>query len=114
MLDQGFCNFLERELWKYFANAPSAPVKLFWCDGVLPPFENHCSQKYVNDNRKVVMSAYAGLSGQDLYELILYFGNKSLSRYARGLNITECLPSLESHDHFHVDIERRIISIQLD
>jgi hypothetical protein len=72
------------------------------------------SRKSVNDKRQVVMSAYMGPTGQDKYELILKFGKEALSRYARGLDISECVPSPESDDWWDVEIDRRTILIQLD
>jgi hypothetical protein len=36
----------------------------------------------------------------------LIFGNKSLSRYARGLDLKECIP--DSKDYNRVKVEREI------
>jgi len=64
MLNNDFCDFLERQLSKAFANSSIDSIKNFWCDGILPPtFENQYSKKFVNDNRKVVMTAFVGVSG---------------------------------------------------
>lgn len=115
MLDQDFCNFLEYKIGEAFENSTSEPFKHFWCDGVLlPPFEADYSRKTVNDKRQIVMVAYMGPTGQDIYELTLKFGKKALSRYARGLDISECVSGPESDNWLDVDIERRIILIQLD
>ena len=114
MLDIKFCEFLEHEMSKAFAESNNDQVKGFWCDGILlPTFENEYSKKFVNDNRKIVIIAFIGLSGQDKYELTLKFGNKALSRYARDLEISECVPNLENPDWFDIDIERKKILIQL-
>ena len=115
MLDNKFCGFLEHEISKAFAKSNNDEVKGFWCDGILlPTFENEYSKKFVNDNRKIVMIAFVGLSGQEKYELTLKFGNKALSRYARDLDIIECVPNSENYDWFDIDIERQTILIQLD
>ena len=115
MIDNKFCEFLEYEISKYFTNSVNGNVKGFWCDGILlPTFENEYSKKFVNDNRKIVMIAFIGLSGQDKYELTLKFGNKALSRYARDLNIIECIPNSENNDWLDIDIERGKIWVQLD
>ena len=115
MLDNEFCSFLEHEISKAFANSNNDRVKHFWCDGVLlPTFENEYSKKFVNDNRQIIMTAFMGLSGQDKYELTLKFGNKSLSKYARDLDISECVPNPENSNWFDIDTERQKISIQLD
>jgi hypothetical protein len=115
MLDNEFCEFLEYEISKAFTNSTNDIVKHFWCDGVLlPTFENEYSKKFVNDNRQIIMTAFIGLSGQDKYELTLKFGNKALSKYARDLDISECVPTLDNNNWFDIDIERQKILIQLD
>ncbi len=115
MLDQSFCDFLEYKIGEVFENSTRESVRHFWCDGVLlPTFEVDYSRKTVNDKRQILMTAYIGPTGQDIYELTLKFGKKALSRYARGLDVTECLPSPESDNWWDVDIDRRTILIQLD
>lgn len=97
MLDQDFCNFLEYRIGAAFENSAREPIRQFWCDGVLlPPLEADYSIKTVNDKRLVVMSAFIGITGQDKYELTLKFGKKALSRYTRGLDVSECVLSPES------------------
>jgi len=115
MLDKEFCEFLEYEISKAFANSTNDQIKRFWCDGILlPTFQNEYSKKFVTDNRQIVMTAFIGLSGQDKYELTLKFGNKALSKYVKGLEISECVPNPKNNNWFDIDIERRRISIQLD
>ena len=115
MLDQDFCSFLEYKIGAAFENSTREPIRHFWCDGVLlPPFEADYSIKIVNDKRQVVMSAYMGPTGQDIYVLTLKFGKKALSRYARGLDISECVPSPERDNWWKVEIDRRTILIQWD
>ncbi len=115
MLDNKFCEFLEYEISKAFTNSANDKVKHFWCDGVLlPTFENEYSKKFVNDNRQIALTAFTGVSGQDKYELTLKFGNKALSKYARDLDISECVPNSENNNWFDIDVERQKISIQLD
>ncbi len=115
MLDNKFCELLEYKLSMVFKNSADDKVENFWCDGILlPASENEYSKKFVNDNRQVAMTAFIGLTGQDKYELILKFGNKSLSRYARDLDISECLPNLEMNNYFGIDLENQRILMQLD
>ena|SRR5687768_1342290 len=114
MLDQDFCLFLEYELTKAFPNSSDASVRNFWCDGVLlPDAEKYLSPKSVNDKRYIPMGAFSGESGQDRYELILSFGRKSLSRYARGLDIKECVPSPEDSNWIEVNQEQKTIMVRL-
>ena len=115
MLDQEFCEYLEYEICKVFANNKNENLKHFTCDGVLlPTFESQYSQKFVNDNRQVLMTAYLGLDGQDKYELVLLFGRKAQSKYARNLDISECVPNPVADNWLEVDIEKKIIKVQLD
>jgi hypothetical protein len=115
MLDQDFCRFLEHKLEEAFGNSEREGVRHFWCDGVsLPDSEADYSKKSVNDNRQVVMTAYTGISGQDIYQLTLIFGRKALSRFARDLDISVCFPDSDSEGWWDVDVERRTIWIQLD
>lgn len=54
MLNNEFCEFLEYELTKAFANSANPEVQSFWCDGVLlPDSENEYSKKHVNDNMQI-------------------------------------------------------------
>jgi hypothetical protein len=97
MIDKEFCEFIESKLEEAFANSNNKKIKDFLCDGILlPTFEKDYSKKFVNDNRTVVLTAFTGLSGQEKYELTLKFGDKAVSRYARDLNISECLINSEN------------------
>lgn len=122
MIDRTFCELLESRLAKAFANSSNGQLKGFWCDGildenfesnVLPVVESPYSKKYLNDNRKMKLTAFAGQSGQDRYELTLLFGRKALSRYAKGLDISICVPDPISDACLEIDIINRTIAIQL-
>jgi len=115
MLDQDFCEFLEYSLCKAFESSDNEAIKGFWCDGVLlPATAGSYSQKSINDNRWISLKAFIGKEGQSEYELILKFGNKALSRYARNLDIKDCIPAQRKINWFDVNIEKRRIEIQLD
>jgi hypothetical protein len=115
MLDQDFCEFIEYEICKAFEHLANDEVKGFWCDGVLlSQPEIHYSQKFVNDNRQITLKAFIGKDGQTEFELTLKFGNKALSRFARKLDIKECVPNPEKHNWFDIDTKRNKIEIQLD
>lgn len=115
MLDQNFCEFLEYEITKALSNSKDERLKGFWCDGVLlPNSENEFSKKVVSDKRQVVMTAFLGQTGQIKYELILRFGRKALSRYARDLNLEECVPNPEDNNWFDINTVNKKIVIQLD
>jgi hypothetical protein len=60
------------------------------------------------------MKAYVGKDGQTVYSLTLKFGSKALSRYARNLDIVECIPQTDFENWFKIDITKKEIEIQLD
>jgi hypothetical protein len=115
LIDKVFCDFLESKLEEAFANSKNDQVKYFFCDGVLlPPTEKYYSKKSVNDNRRIEkLKVFAGVTGQDEYELILNFGRKALSRYALDKNIAECWDEM-GNDWLKVDIEKKKIYIELN
>ncbi len=91
---------------------PCPDYRGFWCDGVLMnQAEFYYSKKYINDKREAQFKAWTGKDGQSLYDLYLKFGPKALSRYARGLDISPCMP--DSGTGFHIDPEHKVIIIQL-
>jgi hypothetical protein len=115
MLNEEFCEFLEYELTRALKLSDDKELRQLWCDGILlPDLENEYSIEYINANRKVVMCAFIGKDGQDIYELTLNLGNKSLSRFVRGLGIIECIPYNTRNDWFELDIEHRKIEIMLE
>ena len=112
MIDENFCEFLEYEICKVLQSLDQ-PTD-FWCDGVLKSQSDYSySKKFVNDNRKMTFKAFIGKDGQQEYELTLKFGSKALSRFARNLDIKECLSNPRHPDWVNIDIERKIIVIQL-
>jgi hypothetical protein len=114
MLDKDICELLEIRISEVLRKSSSEYLNAFWCDGVmLPLVEQYYSIKFVNDNRRVSMTAFLGKSGQDKYELNLFFGDKALSKYARGLDISPCVPNFESQERFKIDTEKKQISIEL-
>ena len=70
-------------------------------------------QKSVNNKREIVTTAFIGLNGQDRYTLTVKFGNKSRSRYARDLDIKECIPDVTADDWYDIDITKKTLTIRL-
>lgn len=115
MLDQNFCSFLEYEISKILANTGNLMLKGFWCDGVLlPESKKEYSQKFVNNNKKVIMTAFIGKTGQEKYKLILKFGNQALSKYAKDLDISDCMPIVKDSNCFAIDTIKQELTIQLN
>lgn len=114
MLDEDFCEFLEYHLTEMFSHSDDTTVKGFWCDGIiLPVNEKDYSKKNVNDNREILLNAFIGKDGQNEYVIVMKLGNKSLSRYARDLDIKDCMPKPEETDWYTIDIMTKKITIQL-
>jgi hypothetical protein len=115
MLDEVFCDKLEFEITKAFRNSDNAELNGFWCDGILlPSSPTEYSKKIVNDKRQVLLVAYIGKSDQIKYQLFLRFGSKSQSRYARDLDIYNCIPESNNIYWLEVDTENRTITVSLD
>jgi hypothetical protein len=115
MLNEDFCNFLEYQITAALYNSKNAAIRGFWCDGILlPDDEREYARKLVNDNRKILLTAFFGKHGQDTYELTLSFGKKCLSKYARGLSIEECIPNTGNGDWIEVDIMKKKLIVYLD
>lgn len=114
MLNQDFCKFLECHLTNAFSYSTDNTVKSLWCDGVLLPWnENVYSKKSVNGKREIMLKAFIGKDGQGGYPVLMKFGKKALSNYARDLDITDCLPKADENDWYEVDPEKNKIIIQL-
>ena len=115
MLDQSFCEMIEYKICEALENISDQKVNGFWCDGVLlSEPDNYYSQKFINDNRQTKLKAYVGKDGQSVYSLTLKFGEKALSRYARNLDIAECIPQTDFNKWFNIDTSKLKIEIQLD
>ncbi len=114
MLDRTFCDLLEHIIQRQLKFSSAEAVKGFWCDGVLlPTLEYEYSPKFVNDNREITLTAFVGRSGQGKYTIKLMFGNQALSRYARGLDISNCIPDFQEDGMFEINPSSKEILIQL-
>lgn len=114
-MDETFLTALEIRIGTALKEHTDAVINSFWCDGLLlSEPDMYYSLKYINDNRQTQLMVYTGRTGQDEYLLTLHFGPKSLSRLARQLDLSYCLPGISSSHWFQIDSEKRIIAIQLD
>jgi len=114
--NEEFCTRLEYRLCKEFTESDDIDLKYFWCDGVSWfPDENQLTKKHINDKRKIVTKAWIGKDGQDVYQAIIHFGRKALSRYAKGLNLIKTIPEIGTGSEWiFIDTENRIIEIKLN
>jgi hypothetical protein len=115
MLDQDFCDFLEYQICRAFEHSDNEEIKGFWCDGVwLNEAETSYTQQAIIDKGQIALKAYIGKDGQKEYDLSLKFGNEALSRFAKNLDIKECVPNPDKSNWFDIDTEQNKIRIQLD
>ncbi|MBO9204553.1 MULTISPECIES: hypothetical protein [Niastella] len=117
MLDNDFLIKLE---WETIPNAlqeiANPETQYFWCDGVMADVEApdaSYTKKFINDKRYLPLQAYVGNDGGTKYKLILHFGPKALSRFARDLSIAECIPDTHASEWFTIDVQNQTIEIQL-
>ena len=112
--NEDFCVQLEYHLTRTLESSEDKKLKGFWCDGILMPFiESQLTKKNVNDTRKIITKAWLGYGGQGEYEMTINFGPDSLRRYANGTDLTESLPSTDSLDWVTLDMDKKIIELQL-
>jgi len=110
-----FCNHLEYHLGKTFQNIDDQDLHEFFCDGIcwksVP--ESQLTLKIVNDTRKIVTTAFIGVDGQDLYEMVIHLGRYSLKRYAKGSSLVTCIPPANITDWIDINANKRIINLKL-
>ncbi len=114
--NEEFCTQLEYRIYHELEKTKDPELKGFWCDGISwLPTGLHLTKKYVNDKRKIETKAWIGKIGQTEFKAIIHFGKKALSKYAKGKDLTECIPDLESQaEWIEIDIENKTIEIRLD
>jgi hypothetical protein len=113
--NEEFCTQLEYRICHELGKSTDPELKGFWCDGVSWfPTENQLTKKNVNDKRRIETKAWIGKTGQTEFKATVHFGKKALSKYAKGMELTECIPDLESKaEWIKIDIENKIIEIEL-
>jgi len=111
--NKDFCARLEYHLTRTFG-LDDKNLRGFWCDGVLMPTnETQLTKKNINDKRKIVTKAWLGFDGQGEYEMTINFGQYSLRRYAKGADLSDCLPSEDTMNWVSLDMKSKTIELQL-
>jgi hypothetical protein len=84
-------------------------------DGVVMPFvERQLSKKHVNDTRRIETHAWAMTNkGNVKFDVVIYFRNASLRRYARGSALDDCFPPFDDASAVKIDFEKELIELQL-
>jgi hypothetical protein len=114
LFNQDFCHYLARHLSNAFEYHEDDQINDFWCDGIAMPFtDRQLYLKSVNDTRQIITTAWIGPDGQEKYEMTIRFGPKALSRYARGLDLKECVPAEGSLGWIKLDIDEKKIELHL-
>jgi hypothetical protein len=112
--NEDFCAQLEYHLTRTFNQSDDKDLKGFWCDGILMPTNDlQLTKKNINDKRKIVTKAWLGYDGQDEYEMTINFGQYSLRRYAKGTELSDCLPNEDTMDWVSLDMKSKTIELQL-
>ncbi|NOS93251.1 MAG: hypothetical protein HOP30_15130 [Cyclobacteriaceae bacterium] len=112
--NEDFCALLEYHLTKAFNKSDDKNLSGFWCDGILMPTNDlQLTKKNINDKRKIVTKAWLGYDGQGEYEMTINFGQHSLSRYAKGISLSDCLPSEGTLEWVSLDMKSKTIELQL-
>jgi hypothetical protein len=114
--NEEFCTRLEYRICHELEKSTDSELNGFWCDGVSWfPSEKQLTKKHVNDKRKIETKAWIGKTGQMEFKTTVQFGKKALSKYAKGMELTECIPSLESqYEWIEIDLENKSIIIKID
>jgi len=114
--NEEFCTQLEYRICHELKKSTDKELKGFWCDGVSwLPTEKQLTKKYVNDKRKIETKAWIGKTGQTEFKATVHFGQKALSNYSKGLDLTESMPELESNSEWiEIDLENKTIEIKLN
>ncbi|MDB5142678.1 MAG: hypothetical protein JWQ66_1391 [Mucilaginibacter sp.] len=108
-----FCHRLEYHLSQAFGNSQNKEIKHVWCDGIeVPNAEDQFIDSFI-ETKEIVTGAWVGSSRQDKYKMVIRLGSESLGKCLKGLRLNNCLPSNESLDWVDLDIQNRIIILQL-
>ena len=108
-----FCNRLEYHLSQAFGNSQNQETKRFWCDGIEVPDAGNQSMENFIEAKEIVTGAWVGLTGQDKYKMVIRLGSESLGKCLKGLSLNNCLPSNELLDWVALDVQNRVIILQL-
>ncbi|MFC5873480.1 hypothetical protein SAMN05443633_101579 [Chryseobacterium arachidis] len=109
-----FCSLLEWSL--DFENSGYKEAEYFWCDGIshLPENTNSLLCKNIEKDREIITKAWIGNDGQDIYEMKIKFGKKSLKNYKNQKNLAECIPThSEKPNWIILDVKNKLIELQL-
>lgn len=108
--NKSFCVELECKIGSALESFIEKEIKGFWCDGII---HRRVPKKYVNDNKEITTKAYLGKDGQSEYEMKLILGSKSLSRFSKGTNMSDCIPDAKEENWIQIVPDRKKLIIKL-
>ncbi|MEL7421981.1 MAG: hypothetical protein AAFN81_03270 [Bacteroidota bacterium] len=111
--DADFCAQLAFRL--HFGDWSDPAVNSFWCDGI-----DHWPQDYttlvfskLRQQKHLTTTAWLGPSGQDRYEMTVYFGPRALALYGQKLRLEDSIPDVANPSWIELLTEEKRISITL-
>jgi hypothetical protein len=113
VFNQDFCSLLEYSI--PFDQLEDESVRNFWCDGVDPiPFDiKNLALENLKLHRRIKTRAWTGVSGQEIYEMTIHFGNKSIKCFEQKLSLDECIYSENADNWVKVNPDEKTIEIKL-
>ncbi|MES2265449.1 MAG: UPF0158 family protein [Bacteroidota bacterium] len=112
--NQDFCYELEYHLTKIFQYSQDPQITKFWCDGVLMPSEDQQLQrKNALNFRKIKTEAWVITTENEKFQITIKLGKLSIEKCKAGLQLTDCLPDINSLNSFSVNRENKYIELQL-
>lgn len=91
-------------------------VQSFWCDGIVHVPEDPESLLYKNleKHKQIITKAWIGYGGENIYEMKIKFGKKSLNHYKNRKSLIDCIPKANEQEKWiTLDVNRRRIEVQL-
>ncbi len=113
IFNQNFCSLLEYSL--PFEQLENKELRGFWCDGIesIPYDIENLALNRLKQNRSVKTRAWTGVSGQDIYEMTILFGEQSINCFEQGLSLEGCIYSENADDWIKVEPDKKKIEIRL-
>jgi len=113
IFNQDFCSLLEYSI--PFNQLNDSSVINFWCDGIDPiPFDiKNLALENVRKIKRIKTRAWTGVSGQDIYEMTIHFGEKSITCFEKEVNLQDCIYSENANDWIKVNPNQKTIEIRL-
>lgn len=102
-----FCSHLEWSL--SFDELNDKSVHNYWCDGIAA-FET----KEIITKRAVKTKAWIGEDGQGIYQMKIFFGDKSIANFKNGESLIECIPKKDAHNWIFIKPESKQITVILN